>query len=483
MKLALATLAAALVGIGQAFSAPLLDVESTAIDFTRSKEALDRGEITIQLSRIDDLIDENDANRLLLERVTHIALRIQINPEEASLSINDEKLSLLTGEQETATVSLVKAEAYSLPLDLPSQLWTAENMDSLVSQFSPGIVGLEVKIQSEEVPVKMWAVTSEDGEVGATPVQGVAMRRLGLFIRIKEVEGVAIEHESLIFAPIIQLLISSDDSKITRVETLSIAGQAVIADQVQGISTLQDVTDMLPAVEDKPSNDEEPKWRHHPHHHHHSGFFSWLKAIFGASNIGEAKRSGKPCKGVKKGRYGHAAAGRMSSDEYAPYDGQVPSEYVSAERWQTMEQNDRVVDRVGRLHHKHHPLRKGKPFGHRRHGRKMRCFMKRLANGLRYISTSINAFVTENILGSILAGLGLMGLAFHGSRRIVKKIRARRERRAALAASRDEKFAEDEKLLIIEEAELPHYGSEHSTEPLFDAEMEERMMEQDQEKR
>ena len=91
-----------------------------------------------------------------------------------------------------AKVAMVKAESYRLGENLPSALYEPQNVEAMAQSMSRGIVSLEVKIQSEEVPVAI-GLDQGDGSVAVVEDDRITMRRLGLFIKV----GLLIGYQAL----------------------------------------------------------------------------------------------------------------------------------------------------------------------------------------------------------------------------------------------------------------------------------------------
>lgn len=161
-----------------------------------------------------------------------------------------------------AQVAVVKAESYKLGENLPSALYEPQNVEAMSESLSKGIVSLEVKITSEEIPV---AVGLEQGDDLVAVIQDdhVTMRRLGLFIKIKEIEGMSFEHDTMVFAPILQLLLKSNNGRIAEINTLSIAGRPVTQD-----SCLNSIDEARVPAPFRPK-------------HHATALEKWLGSMFG----------------------------------------------------------------------------------------------------------------------------------------------------------------------------------------------------------
>lgn len=81
-------------------------------------------------------------------------------------------------------VTVVKAETYSMPMDLPPAFYTAEHVDALVATLSTGIASVAVRLDSETLPIDALGSVLGDDSVAVMPVAGVSVRKLGLFVTV-----------------------------------------------------------------------------------------------------------------------------------------------------------------------------------------------------------------------------------------------------------------------------------------------------------
>ena len=70
------------------------------------------------------------------------------------------------------------------PEDTPSAILTAEEVSNLASQLSPGIVSLEVRVESELAPSPTLEMINEEGEITTAVIDGVRVRRVGVFVKV-----------------------------------------------------------------------------------------------------------------------------------------------------------------------------------------------------------------------------------------------------------------------------------------------------------
>lgn len=110
---------------------------------------------------------------------------------------------------------------------MPSDFYSPEHVQQLVSALSTGIVSLDVRLEVERVPVDTLGHHVSKDLVEAVAVPNLSLRKIGLFMRLTAVEGKKFKHTSNMYAPIVQLMVASNgpDGKIHTVNTLSVAGK------------------------------------------------------------------------------------------------------------------------------------------------------------------------------------------------------------------------------------------------------------------
>lgn len=308
-----------------------------------------------------------------------------------------------------AKISMVKAESYHLGSNLPSALYEPQNVEAMAASMSKGIVSLEVKIQSEEVPVA-FGLDQGDGAVAVVKDDRITMRRLGLFIKIHEVEGMSFEHDTMVFAPILQLLVKSNNGRIAGINTLSIVGRPV--------TQLEDGSDKLAGVERVPS-------AFRPHKHS-SSIAKWLASMFPSARQ-EAH--------LPKMHYGLAAGPPMSR----------------------FRKGHPLAPEHSRHHHAHH-----------RHGS---CFGRRFKHGLKFVGQSLATFFLDTRVGVIcLVSVSFLTAFYLG--KAIGFLLANMIN-ACFGSKKPEEFDDEKVYLVVEEGEIPPtYEDVRMASPLFDAEQE-----------
>jgi len=441
------TLTAAYLLSQAAFASPLLDVESTSLSIDKSAEALDKGKIALSLTRIDDLIDDKNDYKLLLERVSHVALNIQLDVPDGSVAVNGQRLSLTNSQGHGAAVTIVNAEAYSLPSDMPAAFYEPEHIQSLVQSLSQGIVSVEVKLESESVPVDAIGTALDEDTVLVAKLEGASLRKVGLFVKINEIEGQTFSHSKTVYTPILQLLVTAqntvDGEKITKIVTLSVDDQPVTPQSVHGSATdfLPDVLSMLPPLEAEKLDTSVER----PHHEGHrptlfgqqtpvSGFLGFLHALFGQPKFEadkvDAVEAGRPCRGMMRSRKG-LALGRDAPSFRSGHSTEQDEVLASPVT------NGTASDEDGNKGHHHL---------HGKHHRRP-CFFRSFVHGFLSVFAGIGsvfAIVASSLPGAALLALLSGALLFKLTRKIAKRVRAKRS---------------------AQEERLPRYSEEETSAP------------------
>ena len=348
-------------------------------------------------------------------------------------------------------------------------------MLSLLGQMSPGIVGVEVKVESSPITPKVGIVDFGTGDAPPT-VNAVSIRKVGLWIRVFEIEGKQLPHTTSIYTPILQLVVTGSEGKVMKIETLSVDGRDPVNEALSApgpVMTLPngafpEVDPVMEKVDQEHQNHSGHGAHPHPHHHHehrhrhrHSGLFRWIAEMLGFRS---AKPEWRPksylkkggCKGMRKEAFRkEAGAARVKTHRPKvenPFSGMMDEEEgyasdASTEANVSEEAEGAVKDghRFGHAHGQDHH------HGHRRHGR---CggFFRRMAIGFVTGMALFASVVFHPISLMVASGLITFAILFHGVRRIMQK---RRRGQVALGEEADEVLFEhddkDEKVPILTE--------------------------------
>ncbi|GAA94175.1 uncharacterized protein L969DRAFT_86299 [Mixia osmundae IAM 14324] len=187
------------------------DLAKTTIELDAAAAQLDQGKFMIHISRVDDLLDDDEAKTVLLERISHIVVKLQLDGDH--LVVNDAPLSMDLA-QPTADnqlkASIVRATALRLPAKLDHSGYGAQELEHLTQALSVGLVGLQVRLHVEKMPARIRAVTLGGGQA-PQEIEGASLRRVSLFITLVEVEGQALKHSTTARIPVVQMLFAKHD--------------------------------------------------------------------------------------------------------------------------------------------------------------------------------------------------------------------------------------------------------------------------------
>jgi hypothetical protein len=346
----------------------------------------------------------------------------------------------------------------------------AQTMKDLLAQMSPGIVGVEVKVESENiapsVPVSSSSNEHDDDDTTSAS-HAITIRKVGLWIRVIEVEGQALPHATTTYTPILQLIVTGSGNKVDKIETLSINGDS----PMEGApGPMMIPSGMLPAKEEDAAkvipvvgsayrgNFRQSRPPHHAFHPvkkaGHPGFLAWLANLLGLSapnpRIPFGLRGGGGRRGCKGMRLANATRIGKHLETHRPmlenpFSGTLDD---SAEETTIPQEKQRHSLKpyygYGRhfySHHGHAQHHRHNGQGH--HGRpcRIRAFFRNLGIGFVYgIALMATFFMHPYTLMSI-SGIAACALVFHVIRRIAGK---RRTGRVALPDEEDVDDDDDE---------------------------------------
>lgn len=384
-------------------------------------------------------------------------------------------------------------QAYRLPNEHNSPIADADMMLSLLGQMSPGIVGMEVKVESSPITPSVGLAHFGSGAVDGPSIETLSIRKVGLWIRITEVEGKEVPHVTTIYSPILQLIVTGSEGKVHKIQTLSVDGKDPISAALSAPGPIMPFS--LPGLEPvgpvegrKDDENIHPHHRHHGHWHKHKklGFFARIAQFFGlrSANSGWRRRSGdkKGCRGHRE--HGHFGNGTEENDidmsnRRAKYGHRHhhhhDEQHQTPESYRTMtenpfsgvmEYNEEPIDadeievesEGSKTDHGHsgHGTRKGHThrqhrYKNRKHGR---CggFFHRMAIGIRCGLALFASVVLHPITLMTLSSITAFGVLFHFIRRVILN------RRGGSIQLREEETAEvlfdgdvKEKIPILEE--------------------------------
>ena len=446
--------------------------------------------------RTDDLFSDATAHeeaKLLLEKRTHIALRIHLDSEQGKLNVNDEPLDILSHQpisvggikvEVCLLLQRVKgnlaeascpAQTISLPVDHDSPVVDADEMLARLNQLSLGIAKIEVKVDSEPVSPSIGIATFAEGEP-LPSIEALTVRKVGLWIRITEIEGQELSHTTTLYTPILQLVVTSSGNKINKIATLAIDGKAPL----DGHRAMPGPV-MGMALPEKEASPQQSGHKHHEHGPRPSGFLGWLAQIFGLRTVGRehgkgvfgngrngrrpgcqkwrAKMAAKEGKVFNKDEQDRLATHRpIHENPFSGADDEAPASLNGHKEVKDHMKRPGLAGMGGapiheRPHHREH--HGGHRHGHR-HGRCNR-FFRDLGLGFVHWFAAIVAIFTHPLtligLGALAAGT----LTYSLTKRILRRgTQLEEDEQASLFDYDKEKEAGLEEVVVVEES-LPKY--------------------------
>ncbi|KAK4703633.1 hypothetical protein P7C70_g2581, partial [Phenoliferia sp. Uapishka_3] len=213
MRFATALVVSALATLGQA--KPLTEESSTAVRIDRSHALLDAGELVVHVLRTDDLLSDytpRHERSLILERLTHVVVRVQLDAEATTLAINDEQLdiqALVAGGVEGTKeprAQVVKASAYRVPSNTQ---FRPEDLEAFADVALPkGIVSVELSIEEDKTDAFSVAVPKSETD---TTDGSVTMHSYNVFVKITEIEQHLLTHSTTVLVPILKVQLTYAD--------------------------------------------------------------------------------------------------------------------------------------------------------------------------------------------------------------------------------------------------------------------------------
>lgn len=457
---------------------PNFEVAKTSVSLDKHREKLDNGELIVRVQRTDDLFSDATAHeeaKLLLEKRTHIALRIHLDSEQGKLNVNDEPLDILS--HQPISVGGIKVETISLPVDHDSPVVDADEMLARLNQLSLGIAKIEVKVDSEPVSPSIGIATFAEGEP-LPSIEALTVRKVGLWIRITEIEGKELSHTTTLYTPILQLVVTSSGNKIDKIATLAIDGKAPLDGHRAMPGPVMGV-----ALPEKEASAQQSGHKHHEHGPRPSGFLGWLAQMFGLRTEGRehgkgvfgngrngrrpgcqkwrAKMAAKEGKAFNKDEQDRLATHRpIHENPFSGADDAAPASLNGHKEVKDHMKRPGLAGMGGatvheRPHHREH--HGGQRHGHR-HGRCNR-FFRDLGLGFVHWFAAIVAIFPHPIALIGLGGLAAGTLTYSLTKRFLRRgneVQLEEDEQAPLFDYDKEKEAGLEEVVVVEES-LPKY--------------------------
>ncbi|KAI5478659.1 hypothetical protein MNV49_004686 [Pseudohyphozyma bogoriensis] len=197
---------------------PLTQETNTRIGVEHSSPALVQdGELTLHVVRTDDLLSDftpRHTRSLILERISHVVLKVQLDAQAESLTINDQQIALAANSQP----AVVQSEALLLPkhAHVEGHTLDADQLAKLADKvLPPGIVSAEISVVEQSAPEKQ--IGEADDEVT------VNMKAYKVFVTILEVDKEAVAHETTVMVPILEVqLIKGEGDATTQMKAWAV---------------------------------------------------------------------------------------------------------------------------------------------------------------------------------------------------------------------------------------------------------------------
>jgi hypothetical protein len=165
-----ALLLVAMLGVSAVMAAPFEDISSTSVSLEEEQTSLTTEHLTVKISRVDDLVDDN--GEVLIERIMGVKLGFDIDDEK--ITLNGVPLEL--GPSSVEVEAMILADQSLIPED-----GSAPDLTALENALDIGLLTVEVEakvdrvITDEGIPIRHITVTERVVEInGKSVVQTVA---------------------------------------------------------------------------------------------------------------------------------------------------------------------------------------------------------------------------------------------------------------------------------------------------------------------
>ncbi|SCZ95204.1 BZ3500_MvSof-1268-A1-R1_Chr11-2g03351 [Microbotryum saponariae] len=259
----------ALAGLFASITASPLHVESSPMRITASLPSAEHSTLSLHLVRTDDLLSDLD-DHSILKRLTHIALRIELDEEKLVLGINGREIELKSLQKDWAgeRVQAVKAEAFTLSDEFKEGfrqgevMPQAEIVKSALEHLPKGIVSIRIA-EDEVAPSTLPAGAPSEVSAGAQ----VSMKAFA----ITDVDSDSISHLSSFMVPVLRIELEYDDGEDSIVKMRHYAIQPSVrvvgADETNGLDPkiadeeiVEEIEQGRESVEGVDEDEEEGLW-------------------------------------------------------------------------------------------------------------------------------------------------------------------------------------------------------------------------------
>lgn len=361
---------------------------------------------------------------------------------------------------------------------------SVQEVNSLMDQMSTGIVGVEVKLESEPVapivPVAHFKSGEAKPEVGA-----MTIRKVGLWIRITEVEGKTIPHTAAIFTPILQLIVTDSGNRVEKVQTLAIDGKAPLEEEALAAMPgpamikggLPNVEPITKSEHIRPHPQLHDGHRGHSHEQEVAGLLGWLSRTLDLSRWSPNRSGSRPGQSRRPCHMHKAMAGKPESVNTHTGEGKVvghrpmldnPFSGLADDDEGYESGDEKDMNKVGTHIRPHHGVkhdgaaRPDDSFRHRQHHHhhhhktgKCGRFFRRMAIGFVYGLAMFGAFLMHPTTLFVVSALAASTLIFAGIKALID---SRRSNQVRLGEDGDMDQGAEEPLLGMSEKEKEVLG-------------------------
>jgi hypothetical protein len=198
----------AMLGVSAVMAAPFEDVSSTSVSLEEEQTSLTSEHLTVKVSRVDDLMDDN--GEVLIERIMGVKLGFDIEDDKITLN----GVPLEVGPSSVEVEAVILADQSLMPED-----GSTPDLTALENALDIGLLTVEVEakveriLTDEGIPIRHVSVSERVVEInGKTVVQTVADQQ---FLDVYE-NGTIVE------------TIVASDATTTAMEIDSLPGPAMV---------------------------------------------------------------------------------------------------------------------------------------------------------------------------------------------------------------------------------------------------------------
>jgi len=174
MKKNIILLLVAMLSVSAVMAAPFEDVSSTSVSLEEEQTSLNSEHLTVKISRVDDLVDDN--GEVLIERIMGVKLGFDI--EDDKITLNGVPVEL--GPSNVEVKAVILADESLVPKD-----GSTPDLTALENALDIGLVTVEVEASvelittDEGIPIRHIVVTERVVEInGETVLQTVADQQI-----------------------------------------------------------------------------------------------------------------------------------------------------------------------------------------------------------------------------------------------------------------------------------------------------------------